>query len=149
MRRSRCSTCGPGRTASWTYRRAVATVKNGVYLAPPDPMSGVAVDFSKAHTVLSIGAPLIEGWGAPGNVLAARPGFRLIHAGALETPTAVMADEWLRINPRLRSLAGKRSGIPSRRIKGSEPRPSGSGPCPPCKPNRPYRQAKSKTLPRL
>jgi len=89
----------PGRTASWTYRRAMAAVKNGVYLAPPDAMSGAAVDFTKARTVLSIGAPLIEGWGAPGNVLAARPGFHLIHAGALETPTAIMADEWLRINP--------------------------------------------------
>ncbi len=89
----------PGRTVSWTFRRAMAAVKNGVYLTPPDPMSGFAADLSKARTVLSIGAPFIEGWGAPGNVLAARPGFHLIHAGPLETPTAVMADEWLRINP--------------------------------------------------
>jgi hypothetical protein len=89
----------PGRTASWTYRRAMAAVKNGAYLTPPDLMSGVAVDLSKARTVLSLGAPLVEGWGAPGNLMAARPGFRLIHAGALETPTAIMADEWLRINP--------------------------------------------------
>src|SRR5450755_3603355 len=43
----------PGRTVSWTYRRAMASMK-GTYLAP-EPLSA-AYDLSAAKTVLSIGA---------------------------------------------------------------------------------------------
>jgi hypothetical protein len=89
----------PGRTASWTYRRAMAAVKNGVYVAPDGAAAGVAVDLSKAKTVLSLSVPLLEGWGTPGNVLAARAGFHLIQAEAVESHTAAMADQWLRIKP--------------------------------------------------
>ncbi|MCX6627757.1 MAG: hypothetical protein NTW28_09025, partial [Candidatus Solibacter sp.] len=82
----------PGRTVSWTYRRAMASLK-GLYLAPePEP---VAYDLSAAKTVLSIGAPLLDGWGTPANVMAARRNFRLIQAEAAESRTAVMADEWI------------------------------------------------------
>jgi anaerobic selenocysteine-containing dehydrogenase len=88
----------PGRTASWTYRRAMASVKNGLYLAPPSfPGSAVAFDLQKAKTVLSFGAPLLDGWGTPGNVMAARANFRLIQAEPLESPTASLADLWLPI----------------------------------------------------
>ena len=62
----------PGRTASWTYRRAMATVRNGRYVAP-SVNSSVAVDLTKARTVLSLGVPVLDGWGTPGNVIAARP----------------------------------------------------------------------------
>jgi hypothetical protein len=89
----------PGRTASWTYRRAMAAVKNGVYLTAPRPLGGAAVNLAAARTVLSIGVPLLEGWGTPGNVLAARAGFRLIQAEPFESRTAALADLWLRINP--------------------------------------------------
>ncbi|MGA3096827.1 MAG: hypothetical protein ABSF25_10270 [Bryobacteraceae bacterium] len=89
----------PGRTASWTYRRAMAAVKNGVYLTAPQPLEGAAVNLAAARTVLSIGAPVMEGWGTPGNVLAARAGFRLIQAEPLESRTASLADLWLRIKP--------------------------------------------------
>ena len=41
-----------------------------------------------AKTVLSFGAPLLDGWGTPGNVIAARAGFRLIQAEAVESRTA-------------------------------------------------------------
>lgn len=88
----------PGRTASWTYRRAMAAVKNGVYVAAGDAGDS-AIDLSKARTVLSLGVPLLEGWGTPGNVIAARPGFHLIQAEAVESRTAAMADQWLRIKP--------------------------------------------------
>lgn len=87
----------PGRTASWTYRRAMAALKNGVYLAPAE--TAVAVDLAKARTVLSLGAPLFEGWGTPANVFAARPGFRLIQAEPVESRTASLADLWLPIRP--------------------------------------------------
>jgi anaerobic selenocysteine-containing dehydrogenase len=87
----------PGRTASWTYRRAMAAMKNGLYLAPPEP--SVAVSLDRAKTVLSLGAPLLDGWGTPANVFAARDGFRLIQAEAVESRTASLADLWLPIRP--------------------------------------------------
>ena len=65
----------PGRTVSWTYRRAMASLK-GLYLAAESP--AVVYDLSAAKTVLSIGAPLLDGWGRPANVIAARQNFRLI-----------------------------------------------------------------------
>ena len=86
----------PGRTVSWTYRRAMASLK-GLYLAPES--HPVAYDLSAAKTVLSIGAPLLEGWGTPANVLAGRRNFRLIQAEAVESRTAMLADEWIRIAP--------------------------------------------------
>ena len=89
----------PGRTASWTYRRAMGAVRNGLYLTAGGAFSGAAVDLSKARTVLSLGAPVLDGWGTPGNVLAARANFRLIQAEAIESRTASLADQWLRIRP--------------------------------------------------
>jgi hypothetical protein len=87
----------PGRTASWSYRRALAALPKGVYLAPQQP--GFAVDLASARTVLSFGAPLLDRWGTPGNVFAARRNFRLIQAEPVETRTAALADEWLAIRP--------------------------------------------------
>jgi anaerobic selenocysteine-containing dehydrogenase len=90
----------PGRTVSWTYRRAMAALKTGRYVAASNTIGGpVAVDLSKARTVLSLGVPVLDGWGTPGNVIAVRPGFRLIQAEAVESRTASMADLWLRIRP--------------------------------------------------
>ena len=86
----------PGRTVSWTYRRAMASLK-GLYLAAVS--HPVAYDLSAAKTILSIGAPLLDGWGTPANVLAARPNFRLIQAEAVESRTAMLADQWIRIAP--------------------------------------------------
>jgi menaquinone reductase, molybdopterin-binding-like subunit len=88
----------PGRTASWTYRRAMAA-QNGLYLTARQAIGGMAVDLAKARTVLSFGVPMLDGWGTPGNVLAARPNFRLIQAEPLESTTASLADLWLRIRP--------------------------------------------------
>ena len=86
----------PARTASWTYRRAMATIPNGRYLAPAvDP--SVAVDLSKARTVLSFGVPLLDGWGTPATVNAAREKFRLIQVEAVESRTGTMADRWVRV----------------------------------------------------
>jgi anaerobic selenocysteine-containing dehydrogenase len=86
----------PGRTASWTYRHAMASLK-GVYLAPESPAE--AYDLHAVKTVLSIGAPLLDGWGTPANVIAARQNFRLIQAEAIESRTAVLADEWIPLEP--------------------------------------------------
>jgi anaerobic selenocysteine-containing dehydrogenase len=90
----------PGRTASWTYRRALAQCKNGTYLTPARSLGdNLAVDLAAAKTVLSFATPLFDGWGTPGNVVAAREGFRLIQAETVESRTAAMADEWLPIRP--------------------------------------------------
>ena len=86
----------PGRTASWSYRRAMSALK-GTYLAPE--ISAVAYDLGAAKTVLSIGAPLMDGWGTPANVMTARQNFRLIQAEAMESRTAVMADQWIPLAP--------------------------------------------------
>jgi anaerobic selenocysteine-containing dehydrogenase len=83
----------PGRTASWTYRRAMQSV-NGIYLAENQT---TAIDLHAAKTVLNIGVPVLDGWGTPANILAARDQFRLIQAEAMESGTAVLADEWLPI----------------------------------------------------
>ena len=68
-----------------------------LYLAPES--QPVAYDLSAAKTVLSIGAPLLDGWGTPANVFAARRNFRLIQAEAVESRTAVLADEWIPLAP--------------------------------------------------
>jgi hypothetical protein len=88
----------PARTASWTYRRAMAAVRYGRYVAPfGDP--AVAADLSQARTVLSFGVPVLDGWGTPATVNAARGGFRLIQVDPVESRTASMADQWLRVRP--------------------------------------------------
>jgi hypothetical protein len=88
----------PGRTASWTYRRAMASLRNGRYIAAAAD-TNVAVDLSQARTVLSFGVPVLDGWGTPAIVHAARKSFRLIQIDPVESRTAVMADHWLRVRP--------------------------------------------------
>ncbi|HTS66428.1 MAG TPA: hypothetical protein VMH28_30600 [Candidatus Acidoferrales bacterium] len=83
----------PGRTASWTFRRAMGALK-GTYIAPET--NPVAYDLHAVRTVLSVGTPLLEAWGTPANVIAAREKFYLIHAGVVETRTAMLADQWIR-----------------------------------------------------
>jgi hypothetical protein len=90
----------PGRTASWTYRRAAKQWKSGTYLAPHRILGGdVAVNLAAAKNVISVGAPLFDGWGTPGNVIAARDKFRLIQIEATESRTASLADTWVPVQP--------------------------------------------------
>ncbi len=90
----------PGRTVSWTYRRATALLPNGAYLAPQRVLGGdLAVDLAKAKTVISFGVALLDGWGTPARVLALRDGFRLIQVEAVESRTAALADEWIPVRP--------------------------------------------------
>jgi anaerobic selenocysteine-containing dehydrogenase len=112
----------PGRSVSWTYRRAMASLK-GLYLGPES--QPVAYDLSAAKTVLSIGAPLLDGWGTPANVVAARQTFRLIQAEAVESRTAVLADEWIPLAPGterafaqeiLGALQGERTSVVAREL---------------------------------
>ncbi len=83
----------PGRTASRVYRRAMAAAPNGMYLTPAEPP--VVVNLSAAKTVLSLGAPLLEGWIALPEVLAVRDRFRLVQVEPGLSRTAALADDWL------------------------------------------------------
>ncbi len=87
----------PGRTASWTYRRAMAALPHGIYLAAQSAIPAVNLDAVK--TILSFGVPVLDGWGTPGKILAARKHFRLIQAEAVESHTAMLADQRLLIRP--------------------------------------------------
>ncbi|HLK47834.1 MAG TPA: hypothetical protein VKT49_06850 [Bryobacteraceae bacterium] len=87
----------PGRTASWTYRRAMAALPRGVYLAARSSVPAVNLDAVKI--ILSLGVPVLDGWGTPSNVQQARSHFRLIQAEPAESRTALLADQWLKIRP--------------------------------------------------
>jgi hypothetical protein len=83
----------PGRAASAVYRKAMAARANGLYLSPRQP--GFAVNLGAAKTVISLGAPVLDGWVAPSAAWAARDGFRLVQVEAELSRTAALADEWL------------------------------------------------------
>ena len=113
----------PGRTASWTHRRAMAALGNGLYLVPRQP--AYSIDLAAARTVVSFGAPLFDGWGTPGNVFGARAHFRLIQIEPVETRTAALADMWLPIRPGTEAaiaaaIAGDLSVADAARLTGIE-----------------------------
>ena len=83
----------PGRAASAVYRKAMAARTDGLYLAPRQP--GVAVNLGAAKTVISIGAPVLDGWVAPSAAWAARDKFRLVQVEPELSRTAALADKWL------------------------------------------------------
>ena len=80
----------PGRVVSQAWCELLAGVPGGVYatvpgedatlaalqgaLAEPSPLG---VDLEHARTVLSFGAPLLDGWGRPGRMLEARSRLRV------------------------------------------------------------------------
>jgi hypothetical protein len=82
----------PGRSASALYRKAMKE-QNGLYLTPPQP--GASVNLAAAKSVLSVGAPLFEGWLPPAEVFAVRDRFRLVQIEPEFSRTAAMADEWM------------------------------------------------------
>lgn len=103
----------PGRTQSEIYQRWAKAMPGALYLATPPPESrvidavrrlarddrGYGIDWENAKTVLSFGAPLLDGWGAPGRMWQARGGFFLIQAETGASPTADLADVWLPLKP--------------------------------------------------
>lgn len=86
----------PGRAASWTYRRAMAEL-GGIYLTAQSALP--AVNLENTKTILSFGAPVLDGWSTPSQVTAARGHFRLIQAEPVESHTAMLADVWLPLRP--------------------------------------------------
>lgn len=97
----------PGRTASLAYR-AIAAHMKAIYVTPPAiegatleavaELAGEAVgfDFSHVKTLVSIGTPVLEGWGTPSRILRRkREGMRIIQVERRQSRTAMMADEWI------------------------------------------------------
>jgi len=102
----------PGRALSRLYREFLAGLPCGIYLAPPgegatltamatmlDSPQPLGLDIESARTLLSFGAPVLDGWGRPGRVPAARRSLRVVQVDAWRSPTAALADEWLSIRP--------------------------------------------------
>ncbi|MBK9167322.1 MAG: hypothetical protein IPM24_07630 [Bryobacterales bacterium] len=105
----------PGRMVSAMYARLLGGLPGSVYLTPPAPeratagiLSGWAgrpagFDFEKARTILSIGTPLLDGFGAAGALLALwanrEDRVRFLHAEPRQSHTAALADRWIAIRP--------------------------------------------------
>ncbi|OGG44024.1 MAG: hypothetical protein A3F84_27850 [Candidatus Handelsmanbacteria bacterium RIFCSPLOWO2_12_FULL_64_10] len=109
----------PGRALSALYRRLLSALPDGVYLTSPAgeeawwrrlrqmldrPFGPLGYDLEKARTILSFGAPVLDGWGAPGRVFRVRFGAnerrpRLIQVETRPSRTALFADRWLPVRP--------------------------------------------------
>ncbi|HEX7708650.1 MAG TPA: molybdopterin-dependent oxidoreductase [Thermoanaerobaculia bacterium] len=106
----------PGRSVSWAWRRLLDSIPGGVLIPSParegsslnalEAMKGsgsYGIDPGNARTILSFGAPLAEGWGAPESTYrllgGAQRDLRLIQVEPLLSRTAQAADLWLPARP--------------------------------------------------
>jgi anaerobic selenocysteine-containing dehydrogenase len=115
----------PGRVTSDIYRRFVKDIRHGLYLVPEasddstlatiESMASrngstsadrLAAGFDLEHTrtILSFGAPILDGWGTPGRVMnifrdRSRNGISLIQIETRPSLTALQADTWLQPAP--------------------------------------------------
>jgi len=81
----------PGRVQSELYQKITGAIKDGLYLTLEQSRPG---EIDHAKTVLSFGAPVLDGWGTPG----ARE-FRLIQVEPRASRTASVASDWVPIRP--------------------------------------------------
>ena len=102
----------PGRVVSSAWRDLLGALPRGLYatlpgegetlavlqegLAKPQPLG---LDLEGTCTLVSFGAPVLEGWGRPGRMLAVRRGLRVVQVDAWRSPSAALADEWVAIAP--------------------------------------------------
>ncbi|HYN01352.1 MAG TPA: hypothetical protein VE359_02795, partial [Vicinamibacteria bacterium] len=102
----------PGRVVSAAWRRLLAACPQGLYVTPAGEGATQAalhgalakpvtlgLDLERTRTLVSFGAPVLEGWGRPGRMLAARQGLRVVQIDAWRSPSATLADEWVAISP--------------------------------------------------
>lgn len=102
----------PGRVVSAAWRRLLAACPRGVYVTRPGEGATQAVlqgalarpvtlglDLERTRTLVSFGAPVLEGWGRPARMLAARKRLRVVQVDAWRSPSAALADEWVAISP--------------------------------------------------
>jgi len=113
----------PGRIVSAHYQQFLGRIGNGIYLTPPaagdatlnavqamfeKPSGPLGYDLENTRTILSFGAPILDGWGTPGRVMEItktrmflEPDKRLkiIQVETRQSRTALFADDWIPINP--------------------------------------------------
>jgi menaquinone reductase, molybdopterin-binding-like subunit len=113
----------PGRTISLLYRQFLAGLPNGVYLQEPSgacttlgalqalyekPIGPLGIDLENTRTLLSFGAPILDGWGTPGRIMTLRRNqshldadqrLQIIQVETRQSRTALFADQWLPIRP--------------------------------------------------
>ena len=102
----------PGRVASQAWGELLSGLQNGLYVTLPGEEGTLAalqgalaepaalgIDLERTRTLLSFGAPVLDGWGRPGRVRAARRQLRVVQLDSWRSPTAALADEWLSIAP--------------------------------------------------
>jgi hypothetical protein len=112
----------PGRAASTVYTRFAARHEGGYFvvrsaeeraLAPYETWSGASVaalgyDLENAGTIVSFGAPLLDGWATPGRFARlwseraagmADPRLRLIQVEPAQSRTAAFAWRWVALRP--------------------------------------------------
>ena len=102
----------PGRVVSAAWRELLAQLPRGLYVTRPGEGETQAVlerglaepvplglDLEHARTLVSFGAPVLEGWGRPGRMLAVRNGLRVVQLDAWRSPSAALADLWLPLAP--------------------------------------------------
>lgn len=111
----------PGRTISLFYQTQLKKYGHGTYLVPPtdpslitlclDEMTGtsygpVGYDLAKVRTILSLSAPVLDGWCSPvqkgmmlTNHTSGRSGCRIIQVDSRYSRSAQLADQWIPLNP--------------------------------------------------
>ena len=109
----------PGRAVSGLYQRFLAAYPSHAYITAPagtdetitslaalsnGTMPDAGFDLEHTRTVLSFGAPVLDGWGQPGRTQAvfvdrAAKGVKLIQIESHRSRTAAGADLWLPIRP--------------------------------------------------
>jgi menaquinone reductase, molybdopterin-binding-like subunit len=110
----------PQRALSMVYQRFLSHFDNGLYLTDTDVDGGaealshllrthcgpLGLDLDEADTILSFGAPVLDGWLAPGRTGSLMYRDRsnrhkplLIQVETRPSRTAIGAERWLRINP--------------------------------------------------
>lgn len=124
------------RVLSHRYRRLAASIPGGTYVVvrPAEaafldgmarmaglPAGSLGYDFEHSRTVLSFGAPLLDGFGTPGRMLGLwsghaaaqdEPEWRLVQAEAGLSRTASVAWRWVPVQPgSLEDLARTLAGL--------------------------------------
>jgi hypothetical protein len=105
----------PGRAMSALYRRFAAALEKGVYATPviqetatleaAGQLCGgktkLRFDWSNAAAVLSVGAPLLDGWPGAAELIArrAKGDVKLIHAGSSYSRQAQLSERFIPLAP--------------------------------------------------
>lgn len=109
----------PGRAISRFYQEFLGTCPGSQYIAAPGSEETTlrllgtlcnitggspGYDFENCGTIMSFGAPLLDGWSTPQRMLSLlqtrkQTGLRLIQAEGVQSRTALQADAWLPVVP--------------------------------------------------